>query len=225
MAISTFKTFLMISRNGGTSWEKLIDIKDFPDLGGVPEMLDTTTMSNKSRTYILGIQETEAMTFTANYTLTDFMAVKALEETEQDFAVWLGGTVAADGTVTPTGSDGKYIFKGLVTATKTGGGVNEVQDMTITIAPTTDIDVDAGVGVTLNKHRLSLTVGDEVTLTATKNPADATLTWESSNTSVATVSSGVVTAEGAGVAVITATVVSDGVYAIDTCIVNVKAAE
>ena len=92
MAISTFKTFLMISKDNGATYEKLIDIKDFPDLGGVPEMLDTTTMSNKSRTYILGIQETEAMTFTANYTLEDFSKVKALEESEQDFAVWLGGS-------------------------------------------------------------------------------------------------------------------------------------
>lgn len=58
MAISTYKTFLMIGDGG--SWSKLIDIKEFPDLGGVPEMLDTTTMSDGARTYILGIQETEA---------------------------------------------------------------------------------------------------------------------------------------------------------------------
>ena len=44
--ITTPKTFLMISRNGGTSWEKLIDIKDFPDLGGVPEMLDYLINNN-----------------------------------------------------------------------------------------------------------------------------------------------------------------------------------
>lgn len=220
MAISTFKTFLMISKDNGATYEKLIDIKDFPDLGGVPEMLDTTTMSNKSRTYILGIQETEAMTFTANYTLEDFSKVKALEESEQDFAVWLGGTIVGN-TVTPTGSDGKFIFKGLVTATKTGGGVNEVQDMTITIAPTSDIDLDSGVGVTLNKH--SVTIADEATttLTATTNPAGETVTWKSSDSTVASVVNGVVTGELPGVCAITASVTSGGSYAIDTCIVTV----
>ena len=222
MAISTFKTFLMISKDNGATYEKLIDIKDFPDLGGVPEMLDTTTMSNKSRTYILGIQETEAMTFTANYTLEDFTNVKALEESEQYFAVWLGGTIVGN-TVTPTGSDGKFIFKGLVTATKTGGGVNEVQDMTITIAPTSDIDLDSGIGVTLNKH--SVTIADEATTTlvATTNPAGETVTWKSSDSTVASVVGGVVTGEAAGVCAITASVTSGGSYAIDTCIVTVTA--
>lgn len=32
MAISTYKVFLM--KKSGTSYSKLIDIKDFPDLGG-----------------------------------------------------------------------------------------------------------------------------------------------------------------------------------------------
>ena len=57
MAISTYKTFLMkgTDTGSGISYSKLIDIKEFPDLGGIPEMLDTTTMSDSARTYILGI--------------------------------------------------------------------------------------------------------------------------------------------------------------------------
>ena len=50
MAISTYKVFLM-KASGGT-YTKLIDIKDFPDLGGAPEMLETTTLSDKMQTYI-----------------------------------------------------------------------------------------------------------------------------------------------------------------------------
>lgn len=34
MAISTYKTFLMYKASGGSTYSKLIDIKDFPDLGG-----------------------------------------------------------------------------------------------------------------------------------------------------------------------------------------------
>ena len=32
MAISTYKSFLM--KGNGGSWSKLVDIKEFPDLGG-----------------------------------------------------------------------------------------------------------------------------------------------------------------------------------------------
>lgn len=46
MAISTYKVFLMKGTTSGssTTYEKLVDIKDFPDLGGAPEMLETTTL-------------------------------------------------------------------------------------------------------------------------------------------------------------------------------------
>lgn len=140
MAISTYKTFLM--KKGTTEYEKLIDVKDFPDLGGEPEMLETTTTSDKAQTYILGIQSTEALSFTANYTKTDYQTIKALAGTETDYAVWFGGTEAL-GVVTPTGSEGKFKFKGLIDVFVTGGGVNEVVNMTITIAPSTPIELDA----------------------------------------------------------------------------------
>lgn len=140
MAISTYKTFLMYKASGGSTYSKLIDIKDFPDLGGEPEMLDTTTLSDGARTYIPGIQSQEAMTFTANYTSADYATVKALEGTEQDFAVWFGGTVS-NGVATPTGSDGKFEFKGKLVVFVSGGGVNEPVNMTISIAPSTEIHV------------------------------------------------------------------------------------
>ena len=40
MAISTYRVFLMHASSTG-SYEKLLDIKSFPDLGGAPEMLET----------------------------------------------------------------------------------------------------------------------------------------------------------------------------------------
>ena len=56
MAISTYKVFLMKKADTGEQWSKLIDIKEFPDLGGEPEMLETTTLSDNMQTYIAGIQ-------------------------------------------------------------------------------------------------------------------------------------------------------------------------
>jgi len=120
------------------AWEKLIDIKEFPDLGGTPEMLETTTLSDRMQTYIPGIQSMDALEFAANYTLDEYKKLKALEGTEKDYAVWFGGTEAGD-TVTPTGTDGKFTFKGQLSVFPVGGGVNEVVGMTVTIAPSTPI--------------------------------------------------------------------------------------
>lgn len=136
MAISTYKIFLMMKKEA--SYEKLIDIKDFPDLGGSPEMLETTTLSDKMQTYIPGIQSLDALEFTANYTKEDFMKLKALEGVEHEYAVWFGGTEEAN-VLTPTGTDGKFQFKGQLSAFPVGGGVNEVVGMTVTIAPSTPI--------------------------------------------------------------------------------------
>lgn len=127
MAISTYGVQLMYKK--ADAYEKLIDIKDFPDLGGAPEMLETTTLSDNMQTYIPGIQSLDALEFSANYTLADFQKIKAMEGTETDFAVWFGAE----------GANGKFEFKGQISAFPTGGGVNEVVGMTISIAPSTPI--------------------------------------------------------------------------------------
>lgn len=143
MAISSYKVFLM-KKGTGDTYTKLIDIKDFPDLGGDPEALDTTTLSNKFRTSIPGIIETDMLKFTANYTPTDYQTLQAEDDDdEHDYAVWFGGTESG-GIVTPTGSNGKFSFKGKTRCYVSGAGVNEVVDMIINISLTTDITFAAG---------------------------------------------------------------------------------
>ena len=134
MAISTYKVFLMRKEND--AYAKLVDIKDFPDLGGSPEMLETTTLSDKMQTYIPGIQSLDALEFNANYTKDDYAKIKALEGQELDLSVWFGGT-ESNGTLTPDGSDGKFNFKGYVSVFVAGGGTNEVIGMTISVVPST----------------------------------------------------------------------------------------
>lgn len=90
MAISTYKVFLM--KKEASEYKKLVDIKDFPDLGGSPEMLETTTLSDAMQTYIPGIQSLDALEFTANYDKEDYATLAAMKGTETDFAVWFGGT-------------------------------------------------------------------------------------------------------------------------------------
>lgn len=145
MAISTIYTFLMQGSGSGTiTYSKLLDISEFPDLGGAPEQIDVTTLTDTMRHYINGVQDTGSLSFTAFYTTTDYQAVKALDdgESDHDFAVWFGGTKSGE-TVTPTGSNGKFSFKGQLSVYVNGGGVNDPVSMTITIAPSTDITFSA----------------------------------------------------------------------------------
>ena len=137
MASSTYKTFLM-KKGTGETYEKLVDIKDFPDIGGAPEMIETTTLSDSMQTYIEGIMSSDAMEFTINYDLNTYETLLAMKGTETEFAIWFGGTESASG-VTPTGDEGKFAFKGYLSVRVVGKGVNEVKEATVSIAPSTPI--------------------------------------------------------------------------------------
>ena len=92
-------------------------------------------------------------------------------------------------------------------------------DITVTDQTNTDIHPTA---VILNKESTTINRGSTETLIATIEPSNATnkdVLWDSSNTSVATVDDGIVTAVGAGSASITVTTV-DGSKT-DTCYVTV----
>ena len=80
--------------------------------------------------------------------------------------------------------------------------------------------------VLINTHAVTITVDDDLTLTATTVPAGQTVTWSTSASGVATVgaSTGVVHGASAGNAIITATITVDGVTYTDTCTVVVEAA-
>lgn len=85
--------------------------------------------------------------------------------------------------------------------------------------------VVAGVGtteVTLSATEAKLEVGNQTTLQGTVAPADASepIAWQTSNSNVATVSNGTITAQGVGTATITA--VSDGCSAMCTVTVTPK---
>lgn len=142
MAISTYKVFLMHKATSNAEYTKLIDIKEFPDLGAAPEAIETTTLSDSMRKYIPGIQDTEDLEFTANYDKTDYNTLVALKGQDIEYAVWFGGT-ESNGVATPTGSEGKFSFTGQLSVYAVGGGVNEVVDMNITITPSSVITFSA----------------------------------------------------------------------------------
>ena len=122
-------------------------------------------------------------------------------------------TVSSDGVITA-----KSVGTSTITVKTSDGKFSDTCTVTVRAA---EVPV---TGVTLDKTTLSMTVGDTQSLTATVSPSNAsdkTVSWISSNSSVATVSSsGVVTAKSAGSATITVSTKDGGKTA--TCTVTVK---
>ena len=128
-----------------------------------------------------------------------------------------GLTLNSDGTITgtPTAEGTSTVT---VKAENSAGSTSK--DYTLNIKPAT-VPV---TGLELNKNSLTLQEKGSDTLTVTVKPADATnqdVTWQSSNTSIATVSAdGTVTAISAGTATITATA-ADGSGVSASCTLTV----
>ena len=133
MAISSYNAKLM--HYEGSNWQQLIPVKTTPQLGGAPEMLETTTLDDNMQTFINGIQASEAMTFLANYDSEKYDELKSLENKTEKYAVWFGN----DGQ----GSAGKFSFQGQLSVFVNDTSVNGVVEMTITIVPSTPIVKDA----------------------------------------------------------------------------------
>ncbi|MBP5332650.1 MAG: Ig domain-containing protein [Bacteroidales bacterium] len=138
----------------------------------------------------------------------------------------IGDEVTLVATVSPENSTVRTVewsTSDSAVATVSEGKVTAIKEGTATITATADgktagckvtVDYIHVQSVVLNQTELSLYVDDTYTLTATVSPDDAArkdVTWSSSDTSVATVSGGKVTALKAGNAVISAA--ADGVTA------------
>ena len=126
MAINTYG----IELHWGESAEavkKVVDIKDFPDMIGDPEMLETTTLSDAQVTNIPGIKSSDTLTFTCNYTKADFTAVNADANKALHYELSF-----SDGS--------KFTWQGQHTCGLPGKGVNEVVEFTINIAASSPVE-------------------------------------------------------------------------------------
>ena len=138
---------------------------------------------------------------------------------------------ATDKSVTWTTTDASVasVENGKVTALKAGTATITVTTADGGKTATCDVAVKSKVinvtSVSLDRTSAELTEGDELNLTATVNPDNATdksVTWTTTDASVASVENGKVTALKAGTATITVTTADGGKTA--TCDVTVKAA-
>ncbi|MGN0813252.1 MAG: Ig-like domain-containing protein [Candidatus Coproplasma sp.] len=168
------------------------------------------------------------------------VAVESVSLNKSEAALKVGETETLTATVAPTNATNKTVTwssdntsvatvdaNGKVTAKKAGTAIITVTTEDGSFTATCEVTVTnvAPTSVTLNKTEATIAVDDTVSLTATVLPDNATVksvTWSSSDESVATVSeSGVVTALKAGTVTITATSTEDSNVKA-TCAIEVK---
>jgi hypothetical protein len=144
-ASSTMDTFLGVKVGTGTTYKKLIDIKDFPDMGGSPEKVETTTLSNHVSTFVNGVQSMSSLEFLSNYTLNDYTRVKKFQDGQvYEFCLVFGKTVGSSGE-TVYGGLGAFTWSGALSAWLVGGGVNGVREMRTSISATTEVELSSTI--------------------------------------------------------------------------------
>ena len=134
--ISTYQTYFMYRSTTNGTFTKVIDITSFPDLIPPKERIDTTTLSDYMRTYIMGIGDTGEFSLGANYTPANYASIVALQGHQYEYAIWFGAS-GTPGNEIPDGHNGKFTWQGEISAGVSGGGVNEAVGMTISATPST----------------------------------------------------------------------------------------
>ena len=134
-AYSTIGTVLKTATTSGGSYTQLCKIKSYPDLGGAPETLETTDLEDTFQTFVEGVQSMDAMEFTCNYNPTDYAAVINAIPTSGDLYYKL--------EFGSSGSEGSFTWSGTHSVRVTGGDVNAVREMVITVVPSSAITYSA----------------------------------------------------------------------------------
>jgi hypothetical protein len=125
MAISSYGVELRWGESA-EAVAKVVDIKDFGDLIGEANMLETTTLSDAQVTQIPGLRSGDAIPFTCNYTKADFDKVYADEGKALHYEL-----VFSDGS--------GFTWQGQHTVGVPGKGVDEVLEFTINCAASTPV--------------------------------------------------------------------------------------
>ena len=146
-------TFLMVGSGTPTTYSKLVDVSEVPDLWTTPPTIDTTTLSDTMRTYINGLVDVGSLEFTANYTMDNMDDLDDVAGTpDTPFAVWLG----ADDNGDPDGHNGKFAFTGELSYGLKAASVDDKHNIGIAIAVSSEIEMETmAYGASLNKSSVA----------------------------------------------------------------------
>lgn len=130
MALLSNKTFLM--RKVGSTFQKLVDITSYPDIGGAPDAIDVTTLSDMVQRNINGIQTSSSHEFGAWYDKETYETLYAIQEADisktaselDTYQLWFG----EDGVF------GIFEWQGKLSVFAGGAESNAARPMTITIS-------------------------------------------------------------------------------------------
>ena len=126
IAMLTNKTFLM-KKDSSSKWAKFIDITKYPQIGGTPEKIEVTRLSDTKKRYILGLQDSEDLEFEANYLLADYQKLTdvGVTDTINTYRLCFGDEL---------GTDGCFEWSGKVSARIDGGESNNARKLIFTIS-------------------------------------------------------------------------------------------
>ena len=112
MAKCTHITYLMHKAAGDSAFTKLVDITQYPDLGGDTEKIDVTTLSDRKKRNI-------------NYEKADYEKLLAIQEagTIDEYQLWFG----------ENGEDGIWEWAGIMAVHPSSGGTNAAREMSFSI--------------------------------------------------------------------------------------------
>ena len=125
---------ITLSYKKDSSYEVLDGLQEVPSLGGTPDKVEVTTLSDGSRRYIKGIKDYGDLTFKFLYqndtTTSNFRVLRGLEESGKvvDWKVEF-----PDGTA--------FAFSGECTVAPSDGAVNAAITFNLTISLNSDIVV------------------------------------------------------------------------------------
>lgn len=133
-ALHTSGTYLYYSPSG-SSFEKLIDVKNIPALGSAPARIEVTDLSAKEyKQYIEGLKDLEEFTITANYTKTGYEKILALKDMYK-FQVRIG----------ENGENGAWEMEGSIDVMKNETAVDTAHEFSLTITPQNGIEYKSTV--------------------------------------------------------------------------------
>jgi hypothetical protein len=142
---NAYKESLKNKPNEALELVKVADIKDFPALGGAPETIETTTLSDNASTFVTGVQSVDAFEFTANYTAASFSRLKSMQAKNDLVRFYLVFGKKEEGSgETKTikyGEYGIFYWNGTISCWLDSGSVNGVRQIKMSISSATTVEI------------------------------------------------------------------------------------